>query len=98
MIPTPFYAAFVNDMSVRGQLNILPLNSTLGQPTVSNLEVLWKDSMEKGVRPRILLLTNPHNPTGVISSVECLRGGVEWARRKVRCCIGRNLLESFLDY
>ncbi|GMH78381.1 hypothetical protein TL16_g07779 [Triparma laevis f. inornata] len=48
MIPTPFYAAFVNDMSVRGQLNILPLNSTLGQPTVSNLEVLWKDSMEKG--------------------------------------------------
>ncbi|GMI18019.1 hypothetical protein TrLO_g14552 [Triparma laevis f. longispina] len=82
MIPTPFYAAFVNDMSVRGQLNILPLNSTLGQPTVSNLEVLWKDSMEKGVRPRILLLTNPHNPTGVISSVECLRGSVEWARRK----------------
>lgn len=51
-------------------------------PTKTDLENAYKHAKSMGLRPRILLLTNPHNPLGIIYHRNVLLAAVEWARSK----------------
>ena len=84
LIPAPYYAAFDNDMNLVA--GIIPFavqqaNAILG-PSDSELDMAFLQAKSKKLRPRFLLLTNPHNPLAVIYKPEVLRRTVQWARKK----------------
>ena len=45
-------------------------------------ELIWLHSFKRGLKVRILLLTNPHNPLGVIYKPTVIRTCIEWARAR----------------
>ena len=47
-----------------------------------DLESSWGKAVEKGLKPKILLLTNPNNPLGTVYSKEIIASAVDWARGK----------------
>jgi aspartate/methionine/tyrosine aminotransferase len=83
LIPAPYYAAFDND--VRAFAGCVPVpvicqNAALG-PTVEDLEKARKHAKETlGLNVRFLLLTNPHNPLGVVYAPNVLTDAIAWAR------------------
>lgn len=84
LIPAPYYAAFDNDMNLVA--GIIPFavhqaNPVLG-PSESELDLAFLQAKSKGLRPRFLLLTNPHNPLAIIYKPDILRRAVRWARKK----------------
>lgn len=50
--------------------------------TEACLENAWLRATAQGNRPRMLLLTNPHNPLGIVLPREELEIALAWARRK----------------
>ncbi|GMI13729.1 hypothetical protein TrVE_jg4972 [Triparma verrucosa] len=74
LIPSPYYAAFSNDLGVRAKLNLKGIDCG---------GIIGVDGLEESYdyRVKIVLITNPHNPTGRIYSVEELKEIVEWCRR-----------------
>lgn len=84
LIPAPYYAAFENDMNLVA--GIVPFavhsaNPMLG-PTESDLSLAYLQCKASGLNPRFLLLTNPHNPLGVIYRPNVMQRCVEWARKR----------------
>ena len=75
LIPSPYYAAFSNDLGVRAKLNLKGIDCG---------GIIGVDGLEESYdyRVKIVLITNPHNPTGRIYSVEELKEIVEWCRRR----------------
>lgn len=51
-------------------------------PTPTDLEYAATLAEAKGLRTRILLLTNPNNPLGTIYPPELVRSSIEWARAR----------------
>lgn len=56
-------------------------NPSIG-PTPSDLDHAATLAEAKGLRARILLLTNPNNPLGTIHPPEIIRSAIEWARSR----------------
>ena len=89
LIPAPFYPAFVNDLEVRAGCEVLPVPEPDAAvvPTVAALEAAAAAAEARGVRPNVLLLTNPANPTGVLATQTPRRrrcGGAPVAREALR--------------
>jgi len=86
LIPAPFYAAFENDMKVVARCVPIPVymeNHDQG-PSKEDLETAARKAEEKGLTVKILLLTNPNNPLGVIYSPNVIRNSIAWARQTRR--------------
>ncbi|QDZ24643.1 1-aminocyclopropane-1-carboxylate synthase [Chloropicon primus] len=81
LIPSPYYPAFDNDLRVRSRVLPVPvLCSTATFPLPSNEDL---DKAFAACRsPRILLLTNPHNPLGVVLEPEEVMRCVKWALQR----------------
>ncbi|GMH72426.1 hypothetical protein TL16_g05914 [Triparma laevis f. inornata] len=91
LLPSPYYATFSFDLGCRAGLKLreterewkvdekegdaLTRASTY-YPQIEDLESAYQRG-EK--RPKVLLLTNPHNPLGICMPKEVLDGLVEWA-------------------
>lgn len=76
-IPTPYYAGFDQDLTLRAQATVwpIPLSAETGfaitpEALASGLEA----ARAAGVTVRALLVTSPHNPTGQVLTRECLDG------------------------
>jgi len=84
LIPSPYYAAFESDMKVIAQCvpHQVPMEHPGQGPTMHDLESSWGKAVEKGLKPKILLLTNPNNPLGTVYSKEIIASAVDWARGK----------------
>ena len=84
LIPKPYYAAFENDMNLVA--GIEPFGVTQAHPvrgpTVQEWQTAYDAARRQGLNPKFVLLTNPHNPLGVIYSPAVLKETVEWARSR----------------
>lgn len=84
LIPAPYYAAFENDMSVVA--GIVPFAVHMANPThgpsPQELDLAYIGAKSQGLNPRFLLITNPHNPLGVIYSKTVMLNAVSWARKR----------------
>jgi aspartate/methionine/tyrosine aminotransferase len=84
LIPAPYYPAFDNDLTVRSNLTLIPCpmlkpNSTKYIFTDGPLESAYERCMARGAFPKILLITNPHNPTGVVMSKDDVLLAIKFA-------------------
>lgn len=84
LIPAPYYAAFENDMNLMAGIVPFPVYSAnpMHGPTESELSLAYLQCKASGLNPRFLLLTNPHNPLGVIYRPNVMQKCVTWARKR----------------
>jgi len=87
MIPEPYYATFGFDLGSRAGVGIVGVptsgsrdGSTSKTPYFPTKDDLQKAYNSSSVKPKILLLTHPHNPLGICYDEDTLRDIVEWAR------------------
>lgn len=82
LIPSPYYPAFDNDLTVKA--GAVPVSVPTPAPghkiTPALLDAAVLKCRDAGQRPRVLLLTNPHNPLGTILTKSEVRALVNWAR------------------
>jgi hypothetical protein len=79
-----YYAAFDADLKIMAGCIAVPVHSTnpsIG-PTPADLEYAATLAEAKGLRVRILLITNPNNPLGTIYPPELVKSAIEWARSR----------------
>jgi 1-aminocyclopropane-1-carboxylate synthase len=82
LIPSPYYPAFDNDLSVRAGCDIFscPMAYEAPYKSAAKTFVLSQNSLEYGLQhaisrgaiPKLLVLTNPNNPTGTAYSRETI--------------------------
>lgn len=84
LIPAPYYAAFEYDMSIIAKCVPYPVHmeDQCHGPTRNDLEKVYCRLIKEGKTVRVLLLTNPNNPLGVIYSPSVMKDCIEWARSK----------------
>ena len=84
LIPAPYYAAFDVDLKIIAGCIAVPVHSTNPEigPTAHDLDKAAKLAEAKGMRVRILLITNPNNPLGTIYPPEMIKSAVDWARSR----------------
>jgi 1-aminocyclopropane-1-carboxylate synthase len=83
LIPSPYYAAFENDMSVLSGLIPIPcpMEDMEKGPTAEDLQATYeRDIKGKGLKLGMVLICNPNNPLGVIYDQDVLRDVVKWSR------------------
>ncbi|GAX18731.1 hypothetical protein FisN_26Hh021 [Fistulifera solaris] len=82
LVNGPIYAAFPGDFGIHGHLHLqlIPtVSATNYEPTRHDLERAYHASQQAGHTPRILLLCQPHNPTGAVYSKEAMQLMIDWA-------------------
>jgi 1-aminocyclopropane-1-carboxylate synthase len=93
LIPTPYYAAFEFDLVARAGLNIVPVTtmeySGVDTSTASTVPVeayyptpaaLDAACERATTKPRILLLSHPHNPLGIAYPPRVVQDCIDWCR------------------
>jgi len=82
LIPSPYYSAFDYDLMALAEVSInpVPLSPDNGYAlTPDMLDKACKQAeAEKGRFPKVLLLTNPHNPLGRIMPSTELKAVMDW--------------------
>eukprot|EP00804_Cyclotella_cryptica_P009538 CCRYP_006231-RA/>CCRYP_006231-RA protein AED:0.34 eAED:0.34 QI:66/1/1/1/0.6/0.5/6/2038/501 len=84
LIPAPYYAAFDADVKIFAGCVTIPVHSadpTIG-PSAKDLESAAVLAEAKGLRVRILLITNPNNPLGTIYPPTVIKSAIDWARSR----------------
>ncbi|KAK9901665.1 hypothetical protein WJX75_007319 [Coccomyxa subellipsoidea] len=76
-IPAPYYPAFENDLKVRCGLSSLPLYLTYSKPLAPQLDAMWEEQNFK-----VLIITNPNNPTGEVITKATLLEYLKWCCKK----------------
>jgi aspartate/methionine/tyrosine aminotransferase len=95
LIPTPYYAAFEFDLVARAGLTICPVTTMKYSgidttstatvpieayyPTPAALDAAYARATTK---PRILLLSHPHNPLGIAYPPRVIQDCIDWCRKK----------------
>jgi 1-aminocyclopropane-1-carboxylate synthase len=68
LISMPLYGGFVNDMQVRGKCRLLPVSlknyDPFSEQAISRYEEELLAAEKEGIKIRVLVLCNPHNPLG----------------------------------
>lgn len=84
LIPAPFYATFEYDARTIAGCVIYPvyMNDPIVGPTKTDLDHVASVVENHGKRVRVLLLTNPNDPLGVIYKPSVMRDAVKWARAR----------------
>ena len=79
-----YYAAFDADLKITAGLCTVPVHSSnpLVGPTPDDLDQAAASAEAKGLRVRLLLVTNPNNPLGTIYPPELIRSTIDWARSR----------------
>lgn len=84
LIPSPYYAAFQQDLMVRSNVKIFDVPQLINKEmkiTSQALDKAYAEALEQGSKPRILLITNPNNPLGTCYKEDELRMLLVWARK-----------------
>jgi aspartate/methionine/tyrosine aminotransferase len=81
LIPEPFYGGFDFDSGNYTRCALIPVASELPDfmPTIASLEEAYQSSK---VEVRILILTNPTNPTGTCIPIQLMNDILNWASNK----------------
>mmetsp|Transcript_18512 Transcript_18512/g.39767 ORF Transcript_18512/g.39767 Transcript_18512/m.39767 type:complete len:489 (-) Transcript_18512:939-2405(-) len=84
LIPAPYYAAFDADLKMIAGCIAVPVHSSnpsIG-PTAEDLENAATSAEARGLRVRLLLITNPNNPLGTIYPPQLVKSAIDWARSR----------------
>ena len=84
LIPTPYYPAFDPDFKTLGGVNVVEVKipTDNGVITTEGLNESYNRSVGLGYPPKAFLLTNPHNPTGRIYSLDEIALVISWCQEK----------------
>ncbi|KAI9004666.1 pyridoxal phosphate-dependent transferase [Gaertneriomyces semiglobifer] len=85
LVPTPYYGGFDFDLRMYAQAKIVPVNTFSASHfmvTVPELEEAYQAAVSEGITVRVLLLTNPSNPSGRTQPADDVRAALEWAKSK----------------
>ena len=83
LIPAPYYAAFDADLRIIAGCVAVPVHMRDPcVPTSDELEAAARAVESRGMRVRVLLVTNPHNPLGIIYPPNTVRSMIDWARTR----------------
>lgn len=85
LIPAPYFPAFDNDMGIRNgviPIPVQPIDTMTYIPTEKEMEESALAAEARGIRPRVLLLTNPGNPLGTLYPEMTLRELMLWALKR----------------
>lgn len=94
LIPSPSYAAFQFDLGARAGIELVPVvpdglmkanqsavNLTEPQayyPSNASLDAAYAAALAKGLPPTALLVSSPHNPTGIVYPPEVIALMISW--------------------
>eukprot|EP00403_Amphidinium_massartii_P024030 CAMPEP_0178407242 /NCGR_PEP_ID=MMETSP0689_2-20121128/19329_1 /TAXON_ID=160604 /ORGANISM="Amphidinium massartii, Strain CS-259" /LENGTH=452 /DNA_ID=CAMNT_0020028313 /DNA_START=114 /DNA_END=1472 /DNA_ORIENTATION=+ len=82
LIPAPYYSAFDFDLSAQAEVKISQVDLTPADGYALSPALLDKAAKkakeEKGRFPKVLLVTNPHNPLGRIMSRREMQEVIDW--------------------
>jgi 1-aminocyclopropane-1-carboxylate synthase len=81
LVPAPYYSSFDRDLGMRAGVSIECVHSTTRLSVIA-FEDAYQLAIESGKRPKALLLTNPHNPLGIVYREGDLRELLIWAMGK----------------
>ena len=84
LIPAPYYASFENDLQALAACTPYPVymeNPRLG-PSIDELERAAVLAEREGLIVKVLLLTNPNDPLGVIYRPHVMLNAISWARSR----------------
>lgn len=80
LVPVPYYYAYDRDMCALTECRLVPVDATHGDPlSPESLSLTARSAAAEGTACRLLLITNPSNPTGEVLSIGRLRAAIEWA-------------------
>lgn len=82
LIPAPYFPAFDNDMTIRNEVVPIPIqpNDTKTYiPTAEEMEAAVVEAAQRGVKCKVLLVTNPGNPLGTLYPESTLKELLVWA-------------------
>uniref|UniRef100_A0A7S4I6X9 Aminotransferase class I/classII large domain-containing protein n=2 Tax=Odontella aurita TaxID=265563 RepID=A0A7S4I6X9_9STRA len=84
LIPAPYYAAFENDIRMVARCRAFPvqMKNPISGPTIEDLDIAARKAQKQGFNVKILLLTNPNNPLGVIYEPHIITNSIYWARSR----------------
>lgn len=84
IVPAPYWQMFdriYRDLGV----SLVPLPIPVGAESavdLGGLQTLYAQLVANGERPKMLLLTNPHNPLGIVESESTMQSFFEWVLRE----------------
>mmetsp|Transcript_29680 Transcript_29680/g.65759 ORF Transcript_29680/g.65759 Transcript_29680/m.65759 type:complete len:596 (-) Transcript_29680:38-1825(-) len=84
LIPAPYYASFESDLQALAACTPFPVymeNPRLG-PNIDDLDRAAALAEREGLTVKALLLTNPHDPLGVIYRPQVMLNAISWARSR----------------
>ncbi|KAH6557327.1 hypothetical protein KP509_1Z121400 [Ceratopteris richardii] len=82
LIPAPYFPAFDNDMQIRNEvipLPVQPKDTNTYIPTIEEMEGTMVAAAERGIKAKVLLITNPGNPLGTLYPESTLKELLVWA-------------------
>ena len=84
LIPAPYYTGFDYAIKAIAQCTPFPINmqNPLMGPTQNDLDHAYQKARNHGKRLKILLITNPNDPLGIVYTPEKMKSVVSWARKK----------------
>uniref|UniRef100_A0A7S1C0P6 Aminotransferase class I/classII large domain-containing protein n=1 Tax=Corethron hystrix TaxID=216773 RepID=A0A7S1C0P6_9STRA len=84
LIPAPYYNAFENDMKLMAKCVPCPIYTSdpVKGPSPKELDSAAAAVVKRGLCLKVVLLTNPNNPLGVIYRRGVMLDCVKWARSK----------------
>jgi len=84
LIPAPYYAAFEYDTKAIAGCVPFPvyMDNPITGPTKEDLSNTARLVEKKGHRIKILLLTNPNDPLGVVYQPKVILNAIQWARNR----------------
>jgi len=84
LIPAPYYSAF--EYHAKATAGCVPfpvyMDNPIHGPMEGDLENAFQLAKKRGKRVKMLLLTNPNDPLGVIYKPSVVMNAILWARRK----------------
>ena len=85
LVTSPSYNPFQGDLGVHGgmQVHTIPVTAEQGYiPTLQDLEDGYEKAVAAGNTPRIMIICQPNNPTGVVYSHDEMMFMMKWALEK----------------
>jgi len=81
LVPTPYYYAYDRDFTALLDNRLVLLDGCSGMDPLAPqaLSAAKEAAAAKGTECRLLVITNPNNPTGEVVSAERLRAAIDWA-------------------
>lgn len=75
LTPAPYYGSYGRDVGARARCRLVPVRGDRGRlPSMAQLEA--------SPPAKVLLLSNPQNPTGTVADEAALREMIDWARHR----------------